>query len=104
MKMSALLEIEDLVVRYGKALALDRLSLRVEQDELVTVLGPNGAGKTTLLKAIARTVPLSSGHVRFNGSTLDRLPAHNVVALGICHCPEGRRLFPELSVSKNLML
>ena len=102
--MSALLEIEDLVVRYGKALALDRLSLRVEQDELVTVLGPNGAGKTTLLKAIARTVPLSSGHVRFNGSTLDRLPAHNVVALGICHCPEGRRLFPELSVSKNLML
>ena len=104
MKVSALLEIENLVVRYGKALALDRLSLRVDRHELVAVLGSNGAGKTTLLKAIARTVPLASGHVRFNGSTLDRLPAHQVVALGICHCPEGRRLFPELSVSKNLML
>ena len=104
MKVSALLEIENLVVRYGKALALDRLSLRVDRHELVAVLGSNGAGKTTLLKAIARTVPLASGHVRFNGSILDRLPAHQVVALGICHCPEGRRLFPELSVSKNLML
>ena len=104
MKVSALLEIENLVVRYGKALALDRLSLRVDRHELVAVLGSNGAGKTTLLKAIARTVPLASGHVTFNGSTLDRLPAHQVVGLGICHCPEGRRLFPELSVSKNLML
>jgi branched-chain amino acid transport system ATP-binding protein len=104
MKMSTLLEIENLVVRYGKALALDRLSLHVEPNELVAVLGSNGAGKTTLLKAIARTVALSSGHIRFNGSTLDRLPAHEVVALGICHCPEGRRVFPELSVSKNLML
>ena len=104
MKVSALLEIENLVVRYGKALALDRLSLRVDRHELVAVLGSNGAGKTTLLKAIARTVPLASGHVRFNGSTLDRLPAHQVVGLGICHCPEGRRLFPELSVSKNLLL
>lgn len=104
MKMSTLLEIENLVVRYGKALALDRLSLHVEPNELVAVLGSNGAGKTTLLKAIARTVALSSGHIRFNGSTLDRLPAHEVVARGICHCPEGRRVFPELSVSKNLML
>jgi branched-chain amino acid transport system ATP-binding protein len=104
MKMSALLEIENLVVRYGKALALDRLSLHVEPNELVAVLGSNGAGKTTLLKAIARTVPLSSGHIRFNGGTLDRLPANVVVARGICHCPEGRRVFPELSVSKNLML
>jgi branched-chain amino acid transport system ATP-binding protein len=104
MKMSALLEIENIVVNYGKALALDGLSLSVEPNEFVAVLGSNGAGKTTLLKAIARTVPLSSGHIRFNGSTLDRLPAHRVVALGICHCPEGRRVFPELSVSKNLML
>jgi branched-chain amino acid transport system ATP-binding protein len=102
--MSALLEIENLVVRYGKALALDRLSLHVESHELVAVLGANGAGKTTLLKAISRSVPLSSGHVRFKGSALDQLPAHEVVALGICHCPEGRRVFPELSVWKNLML
>jgi branched-chain amino acid transport system ATP-binding protein len=102
--MSVLLEIEDLVVRYGKALALDRLSLHVEPHELVAVLGSNGAGKTTLLKAISRNVPFSSGHVRFNGCALNHLPAHEVVALGICHCPEGRRVFPELSVLKNLML
>jgi len=67
-------------------------------------LGPNGAGKTTLLKAISRIVPLASGHVRLSGSSLDALPAHDVVARGICHCPEGRRVFPELSVLKNLML
>jgi branched-chain amino acid transport system ATP-binding protein len=68
------------------------------------VLGPNGAGKTTLLKAISRTVPPISGRVMFDGRTLDGLPAHKVVGRGICHCPEGRRLFPELSVLKNLML
>ena len=102
--MPTLLEIDNLVVRYGKALALDRLSLRVEPNELVAVLGPNGAGKTTLLKAIARSVPLAAGLVRFDGRTLDRQAAHDVVRLGICHCPEGRRVFPELSVRKNLML
>jgi branched-chain amino acid transport system ATP-binding protein len=100
----ALLEVENLVVHYGKALALDGLSLRVDRGELVGVLGPNGAGKTTLLKAISRTVPPSSGRVIFDGRSLERLPAHQVVGRGICHCPEGRRLFPELSVTKNLML
>jgi branched-chain amino acid transport system ATP-binding protein len=100
----ALLEIDDLVVHYGKALALEGVSLKVEPGELVGVLGPNGAGKTTLLKAISRTVPPSSGHVTFAGTPLDGLPAHKVVGRGICHCPEGRRLFPELSVWKNLML
>ena len=99
-----MLEIQDLVVSYGRALALEGLSLRVEPGELVAVLGPNGAGKTTLLKAISRTVPLSSGRLMFNQRPLDRLPAHEVVARGICHCPEGRRVFPELSVLKNLML
>ena len=100
----ALLEVESLVVHYGKALAIDRMSLRVERGELVGVLGPNGAGKTTLLKALSRTVPPSAGRVVFDGASLDRLPAHEVVGRGICHCPEGRRLFPELSVAKNLML
>jgi branched-chain amino acid transport system ATP-binding protein len=99
-----LLEVTDLVVHYGKALALERVSLSVGRGELVGVLGPNGAGKTTLLKAISRSVVPSSGHVMFDGRPLDRLPAHKVVGRGICHCPEGRRLFPELSVFKNLML
>ncbi|MBO0751086.1 MAG: ABC transporter ATP-binding protein [Bradyrhizobiaceae bacterium] len=100
----ALLEVADLEVRYGHALALDGVSLTVGAGELVGVLGPNGAGKTTLLKAISRTVPPASGRVTFDGRALDRLPAHKVVGRGICHCPEGRRLFPELTVHKNLML
>jgi branched-chain amino acid transport system ATP-binding protein len=100
----ALLEITDLEVRYGHALALDGVSLNVGAGQLVGVLGPNGAGKTTLLKAISRTVPPTSGRVMFDGRALDGLPAHKTVGRGICHCPEGRRLFPELSVLKNLML
>jgi branched-chain amino acid transport system ATP-binding protein len=100
----ALLEVQDLVVHYGKALALEGVSLAVETGELVAVLGPNGAGKTTLLKAISRAVPMSRGRIVFDGRSLDPLPAHRVVAAGICHCPEGRRLFPELTVLKNLQL
>jgi branched-chain amino acid transport system ATP-binding protein len=99
-----LLEVQSLVVAYGKALALDGLSLVVQRGELVAVLGPNGAGKTTLLKAISRSVPLASGQIRLNGNALGNLRAHEVVARGICHCPEGRRVFPELSVGKNLRL
>jgi branched-chain amino acid transport system ATP-binding protein len=99
----ALLEVADLIVYYGKALALDGVSLNVGEGELVAVLGPNGAGKSTLLKAISRSVT-STGRIEFKGRSLLTLPAHRVVAEGICHCPEGRRLFPELSVFKNLVL
>ena len=100
----ALLEITDLAVHYGKALALESISLTVEPGQLVGVLGPNGAGKSTLLKAISRTVAPSSGQVLFRGRSLEGMPAHRVVSAGICHCPEGRRLFAELSVHKNLLL
>jgi branched-chain amino acid transport system ATP-binding protein len=99
----ALLEVADLVVHYGKALALDGVSLDVEDGEIVGVLGPNGAGKSTLLKAISRVVP-AGGRIRLKGRAIDALAPHQVVAEGVCHCPEGRRLFPELSVLKNLML
>ncbi len=99
----ALLEVSDLVVHYGKALALEGVNLTVEKDELVGVLGPNGAGKSTLLKAISRAVP-SKGRLTFQDRDIVPLEAHQVVARGICHCPEGRRLFPELSVLKNLQL
>ena len=98
-----LLEIEKLSVSYGKAVALEDVSLRVAQGEFVAVLGPNGAGKSTLLKAISRAQP-STGKLQFQGESLQSLPAHAVVGKGICHCPEGRRLFPELTVIKNLML
>jgi branched-chain amino acid transport system ATP-binding protein len=98
-----LLEIERLSVSYGKAVALEDVSLCVDEGEFVAVLGPNGAGKSTLLKAISRAQP-SSGGLRLRGESLHGFAAHQVVGKGICHCPEGRRLFPELSVLKNLML
>ena len=98
-----LLEVRKLSVAYGKAVALENVSLDVAPGEFVAVLGPNGAGKSTLLKAISRAQP-SSGSLAFRGESLQALPAHAVVGKGICHCPEGRRLFPELTVLKNLML
>src|SRR5262249_39674050 len=100
---NAALAIRDLRVTYGRALALDGVSLAADPGEVVGVLGPNGAGKTTLLKAIPRTVA-ATGSIRFQGRELLRLPAHAVAGTGIAHCPERRRLFPELSVLKNLYL
>ena len=99
----ALLELQGLTVHYGKALAIDGLDLHVDAGELVCVLGPNGAGKTTLLKAVSGAVGWT-GTVVFDGHALTSLPAHKVVGYGICHCPEGRLLFPELTVLKNLEL
>src|SRR5436190_18866057 len=99
----ALLEVSHLTVHYGKALALEGIDLEVREGELVAVLGSNGAGKTTLLKAISRALP-SRGDMQFESADIGDLPMHQVVARGICHCPEGRRLFPELTVLKNLML
>ncbi len=98
-----LLTIEHLSARYGKALALEDVSLQIAPGEFVSVLGPNGAGKSTLLKCISRSLA-SSGRLELQGQSLHDLAAHQVVGQGICHCPEGRRLFPELTVLKNLML
>jgi branched-chain amino acid transport system ATP-binding protein len=98
-----LLELRRLSVAYGKAVALEDVSLHVAEGEFVAVLGPNGAGKSTLLKAISRVQP-STGTLELRSASLQGEPAHAVVAKGICHCPEGRRLFPELTVLKNLML
>jgi branched-chain amino acid transport system ATP-binding protein len=101
--MKPLLEVRELSDWYGKAIALENVSLTVGAGEIVAVLGPNGAGKSTLLKAISRMQP-SQGTLDLAGESLQPLAAHQVVGKGICHCPEGRRLFPELSVLKNLML
>jgi branched-chain amino acid transport system ATP-binding protein len=101
--MSALLEVEGLSVSYGKAVALENVSLRVNPGDIVAVLGPNGAGKTTLLKALSRALP-SEGVINLRGESLQGLACHEAVGRGVCHCPEGRRLFSELTVLKNLML
>ncbi len=98
-----LLEVKDLKVSYGKALAIESVSITVEKGELIGVLGPNGAGKTTLLKAISRSIA-AQGTLNFKDASLHPIEPYNVVAKGICHCPEGRKLFSELSVLKNLQL
>jgi branched-chain amino acid transport system ATP-binding protein len=98
-----MLELDQLSASYGKAMALESISLRVMPGELVAVLGPNGAGKSTLLKAISRAIDAEGG-LTFEGQSLHNVATEKVVGLGICHCPEGRRLFPELSVLKNLQL
>lgn len=98
-----MLKINQLSAAYGKAMALENISLEIKPGELVAVLGPNGAGKSTLLKVISRAIS-SQGQLDFNGKSLHDYPTEAVVGLGICHCPEGRRLFTELTVTKNLLL
>jgi len=98
-----MLDIQNLSAAYGKATALENITLHISPGELVAVLGPNGAGKSTLLKAISRSLA-SHGRLEFEGRSLHEVATEKVVGLGICHCPEGRRLFPELTVAKNLQL
>lgn len=96
-----LLDVADIRVFYGKAMALSGLSLYLNPNELVGVVGPNGAGKSTLLRAISGVVPLE-GKILYEGERLDRLKPHEVIAKGIIHCPERRQLFTEFTVAENL--
>jgi len=97
------LEVKDLTIHYDKALALDHVSLRVGEKEIVAVLGANGAGKSTLLRAISGLVR-GTGEIWFDQTRLDSLHRHEVVRAGVVHCPEGRRLFPEMTVMDNMLL
>jgi len=99
-----LLEVKDLTVYYDGALALNGVSLRVEDRTFVSVVGPNGAGKTTLLRAISGLEEPDSGTIMFDGERIDKLPAYKIVKKGIVHCPERRRPFPEMSVLENLKM
>jgi branched-chain amino acid transport system ATP-binding protein len=99
-----LLEIRDLVARYGAVEALHGISIDVGEGEIVSLLGANGAGKSTTLKVISRVIAPAAGEVRFDGRSLDGLDPEDVVALGIAHVPEGRRIFPGLTVLDNLRL
>jgi branched-chain amino acid transport system ATP-binding protein len=99
---AAMLEVRDLCVRYGAIEAVRGVSLTVDEGEIVTLIGGNGAGKTTTLKAISGVLSPAAGGVFFEGESLDRLGPHEVVRRGICQTPEGRRIFPRLSVRENL--
>ncbi len=99
-----LLEVDQLEAGYGPIRALDGVSLAVDEGELVAIIGANGAGKTTLLMAVSGVVPARKGEVRFAGQPITGLAAHEIVRLGIGHAPEGRRIFPRLTVRENLEL
>ncbi|MEY3204283.1 MAG: hypothetical protein RLZZ21_614 [Planctomycetota bacterium] len=99
-----LLEVNDLVAGYGPIRALDGVSLTIEEAELVAIIGANGAGKTTLLMAISGVVPPRGGRISFAGRPLAGLQPHEIMRLGVGHSPEGRRIFPRLSVRENLEL
>jgi branched-chain amino acid transport system ATP-binding protein len=99
-----MLELRAIIAGYAQFTALWDVSLRVAAGEAVAVVGPNGAGKTTLLRVISGVIPPRSGTLVFEGASLGGRPAHDVVAHGIAHVPEGRRLFPALSVADNLKM
>ena len=100
----SLLEVREIQVRYGRVAVIHSLSLRIDAGEIVAVLGPNGAGKTTLVRSILGLVPPSGGEIRFEGEPTSRLRAHEVAARGIAVVPEGRGIFPKMTVEENLIL
>jgi branched-chain amino acid transport system ATP-binding protein len=101
---SALLSVRDITVHYGKATAIDGISLSVVEGSVVGMIGANGAGKTTVLRAISGLTPLRSGEILFDGKRIDKRDPADIVRMGLIHIPEGRRLFPYLSVLSNLKL
>jgi branched-chain amino acid transport system ATP-binding protein len=99
-----LLEVDDITVHYGKIAALKGISLQVDEGEIVTLIGANGAGKTTTLKTISGLRPLTSGSVRFQGRDISKVAGHKRVILGIGQSPEGRGIFPGMTVQENLLM
>lgn len=100
----ALLELNNVHTYYGKIHALKGISIKVDQGEIVTLIGSNGAGKSTTLRTISGILTPRHGEVTLQGKRLDTLPAHEIVQLGIAQSPEGRRIFPRLTVLENLEL
>jgi branched-chain amino acid transport system ATP-binding protein len=96
------LSVEGLECRYGKVAAVRGLSLEVKQGELVSLIGANGAGKTTTLKSISGVLRAAGGRIVFEGEDITQAPARRILERGIAHCPEGRRVFPYMTVRENL--
>lgn len=97
-----MLKLENVTVRYGATVAVDNVSLEVREGEFVTLIGSNGAGKSTTLRAISGLEPLVSGRITFEGSPIHGVASQTIIERGISHCPEGRRVFPHLTVRENL--
>jgi len=97
-----LLEVDDIEVRYGAIKALKGVSFEVREGEVVALLGANGAGKTTTQRTVSGMLRPSLGSIRYQGERIDGIPAHDLINLGICHVPEGRHVFPRMSVAENL--
>jgi branched-chain amino acid transport system ATP-binding protein len=102
--MTAMLEVKDLKVAYGKILAVKKISFSVEEGQVVTLIGTNGAGKTTTLRTISGLIRPESGEILFQGKRIDAVPAHQIVTMGVAHSPEGRKIFPKMTVEENLTL
>jgi branched-chain amino acid transport system ATP-binding protein len=98
----ALLELHNVHTYYGSIHALKGISVTVDRGEIVTLIGSNGAGKTTTLKTISGVLRPTEGTISLEGRRIDRVPAHDIVAIGICQAPEGRRIFPRLTTLENL--
>jgi len=99
-----LLSVENLHVAYGAIKALHGVSLKVPQGSIVTLIGANGAGKSTTLRALSGLVKPSSGSILYDGQEISKLPPHKIVGRGLCHVPEGRMVFANLTVHENLMM
>jgi branched-chain amino acid transport system ATP-binding protein len=99
-----MLEVRNLVCRYGEVAAIKGVSLRVERGQLVALVGANGAGKTTMLRAISGLLHAAGGQIVFEGVDITHAPARKILSLGIAHCPEGRRVFSDLTVAENLTM
>lgn len=101
---NVLLQVNNLAVRYGAITAVHAASIEVRAGEIVTLIGANGAGKTSILRAISRQIPIARGQIIYAGQNLVHFQAHQLPAIGLCHAPEGRGIFTNLSVAENLRL
>jgi len=99
-----LLKVENLTVHYDGMRALAGVNLQVKEGEIVSILGSNGAGKSTFINAVSGMLKLTSGNIAFEGKSITELPAYERVPLGIVQIPEGRRLFPAMTVEENLLM
>jgi branched-chain amino acid transport system ATP-binding protein len=99
-----LLDLKDVRIHYGKAEAIKGVTIKMAEGSVVGIIGANGAGKSTILKAVSGSIPITEGEIWFMGRRIDRMATHNIVKLGVVHIPEGRRLFPYMTVLANLQI